>query len=391
MKTNKIKMFLVLAMSLVLTNSFSQYNSVIKTGADQTGEYLSYLKGKNVAMTINQSSIIGNQLSLDSLISLGIKVVIGFNPEHGFRGGNNYSTIDEKTGIPIKSLYRKDTNKPTPKDLKGVDVMIFDMQDVGTRFYTYSSTLHYVMEACAENNVELIVLDRPNPNDSYVDGPILEEKFKSFVGLDPVPIVHGMTFGEYAEMLNGEGWLENKVKCKLKVIKMLNYKHGKQYNLPVPPSPNLNTQQSILLYPSLCLFEGTVISQGRGTYFPFQVLGNPELKYKYSFSFKPVSIIGMSVNPPLLDKDCFGLDLQEYNTNIFKETGRINLSWLIEFYSAYPNKNEFFKKDKFDSLAGTNKLREQIIAGNTEKEIRDSWEPGLSQYKAIREKYLIYK
>jgi uncharacterized protein YbbC (DUF1343 family) len=391
MKKFKLKIFLILTTSLILTNSFGQNNSVIVTGADQTNEYLSYLRGKNVAVTINQSSIIGDRVSLDSLISLGIKVVIGFNPEHGFRGGNNYSTTDEKTGIPIKSLYRRGTNKPTPEDLKGVDVMIFDMQDVGTRFYTYSSTLHYVMEACAENNIELIVLDRPNPNDSYVDGPVLEEKFKSFVGLDPVPIVHGMTFGEYAGMINGEGWLENNIKCKLKVIKMMNYIHGKQYYLPVPPSPNLNTQQSILLYPSLCLFEGTVISQGRGTYFPFQVLGNPELKDKYKFSFKPVSINGMSVSPPHLDKDCFGLDLRKYDTNVFSKTGRINLSWLIEFYNAYPNKDEFFKKDKFDSLAGTNKLREQIIAGKTEKEIRDSWEPGLSQYKAIREKYLIYK
>ena len=372
----------------------------IITGADQTSKYLPYLKGKNVGMTINQTSTIGNKLSMDSLLSLGVKVVKGFGPEHGFRGnasdgakiGNDK---DDKTGIPIISLYG-DHNKPTKEDLAGIDVMIFDIQDVGVRFYTFLSTLHYVMEACAENNVELIVFDRPNPNDSYVDGPILDEKFKSFVGMHPIPIVHGMTFGEYAQMVNGEGWLANKIKCKLKVIKLLNYKHGKPYTLPIPPSPNLNTQQSILLYPSLCLFEGTIISQGRGTYFPFQVLGNPELKGKYSFSFKPVSIKGMSDNPPHMNKECYGLDLRKYNTEKFKETGRINLSWLIELYNAYPFKDKFFNKNKnenfgIDRLAGTDKLRKQIIAGKTEKEIRDSWEPGLSQYKNMRKKYLLYK
>jgi uncharacterized protein YbbC (DUF1343 family) len=252
------------------------------------------------------------------------------------------------------------------------------------------------MEACAENNVELIVLDRPNPNDFYFDGPILDENYKSFVGIDPIPAVHGMTFGEYAMMVNGEGWLLNKVKCKLHVIEMLNYQHGKSYILPIPPSPNLNTQQSILLYPSLCFFEGTAISQGRGTYFPFQVLGSPELKGKYSFSFKPVSIKGMSENPPQLNMECYGLDLRKYNTDIFYRTQRINLSWLIEFYNAYPNKDKFFNINKsgmfrIDRLAGTNKLREQIIAGKSEKEIRDSWEPGLSRYKEIRKNYLIYK
>lgn len=374
-------------------------NDII-TGAARTPEYLPYLKDKNVAMTINQSSTIGKKLSLDSLLSLGINVVKVFGPEHGFRGNvSDGATIgndkDEKTGIPIISLYGV-RNKPAKEDLEGVDVMIFDIQDVGVRFYTFLATLHYVMEACAENNIELILFDRPNPNDSYVDGPILEENFKSFVGMDPIPIVHGMTFGEYAQMLNGEGWLEKKIKCKLKVIEMLNYEHGKPYILPISPSPNLNTQQSILLYPSLCLFEGTEISQGRGTYFPFQVLGNPELKGKYSFSFIPVSIKGMSENPPQMNLECYGLDLRNYNTNIFKDNGRINLSWLIEFYNAYPFKDKFFSKNKngvfrFDRLAGNNKLREQIVAGKTEKEIRDSWEPGLSLYKTMHKKYLLYK
>jgi uncharacterized protein YbbC (DUF1343 family) len=366
----------------------------IITGADQVSKYLPYLKGKNVGMTINQSSTIGKKLSMDSLISLGVKVVKVFGPEHGFRGnvsdgekiGNDK---DAKTGVLIISLFG-DHNKPTKEDL------IFDIQDVGVRFYTFVSTLHYVMEACAENNIELLLLDRPNPNDAYVDGPILDEKFKSFVGMHPVPIVHGMTFGEYAQMINGEGWLANKVKCKVKVIELLNYKHGKPYTLPIAPSPNLNTQQSILLYPSLCLFEGTAISQGRGTYIPFQVLGNPELKGKFAFSFKPVSIKGMSDTPPLMNQECFGLDLRKYNTNIFRQTGRINLSWLIEFYKTYPNKDKFFNQSKagkfgIDRLAGSDKLREQIVAGKTEKEIRESWEPGLSQYKNMRKKYLIYK
>ncbi len=393
MKKINISIIVILMMALVLTNCKNQNKSVLVTGADQTFSYLRYLEGKNVAITINQSSTIGMKPLLDSLLTLGTKVVKVFGPEHGFRGkasdgANIKNDTDEKTGIPIISLYG-DHYKPSIEDLSGVDIMIFDIQDVGVRFYTFLSTLHNVMEACAENNIELIVLDRPNPNDFYVDGPVREENFKSFVGMDPIPIVHGMTFGEYAQMLNGEGWLENKVKCKLKVIKMLNYKHGKQYILPIPPSPNLNTQQSILLYPSLCLFEGTEISQGRGTYFPFQVLGNPELKGKYSFSFKPVSINGMSENPPQVNLECYGLDLRNYNTNIFKETGRINLAWLIEFYKAYPVKDKFFT-GYFDELAGTDKLREQIIAGKTEKEIHDSWEPGLSQYKILRGKYLLY-
>jgi uncharacterized protein YbbC (DUF1343 family) len=396
---NNLPILIIFYLVFGFTNCFSQNIVDIITGADQTGKYLPYLKDKNVAMTINQTSTIGGKPILDSLVSLGIKIVKVFGPEHGFRGNASNGAViendtDKKTGVPIISLFGK-KYKPAKDDLAGVGIMIYDIQDVGTRFYTVSSTLQYVMEACAENNIELIVLDRPNPNDFYVDGPILEEKFKSFVGLDPIPIVHGMTFGEYAQMLNGEGWLSNGIKCNLKVIKMLDYEHGKPYVLPVPPSPNLNTQQSILLYPSLCLFEGTVISQGRGTCFPFQALGNPELKGKYSFPFKPVSIRGMSENPPQLNMECYGLDLRNYNTNVFRESGHINLSWLIEFYNAYPDKEKFFTKRAngqfgFDRLAGTSRLREQIIEGKTEKEIRDSWEPGLSEYKTIRMKYLLY-
>ncbi|MHC1779549.1 MAG: exo-beta-N-acetylmuramidase NamZ domain-containing protein [Bacteroidales bacterium] len=359
-------------------------------GADRTEVYLPMLAGKSVALAVNNSSVIDGKPILDTLLSLGVKVVRIFSPEHGFRGGNQYDTVDIKTGVPIALLYGSDSYKPKNEDLANVDVVVFDMQDVGTRFYTYLSTLHYVMEACAENGKDLIILDRPNPNDYYVDGPVLDTAFRSFVGMHPIPILHGLTLGEYAGMVNGEKWLKGGVQCKIEVVKVDGYSHGSEYILPIPPSPNLNTQQSILLYPSLCLFEGTVISQGRGTMFPFQVLGNPELKEKYQFSFTPVSIEGMSTNPPHKDKECFGLDLREFNTGIFKETKRINLEWLIELYNAYPVKEEFFKEGRFDRLAGTDTLRKQIIEGKSIHEIRESWEPALSNYKEIRKKYLIY-
>ncbi len=380
--------------SVVVANEAAVKADII-TGAQQINKYLPLLKGKNVALSINNTSVIDGKLSMDTLLKLGVKIVKGFGPEHGFRGKASAGAkigdeTDEKTGVPLISLYGS-KYKPTKEDMKGIDVMVFDMQDVGVRFYTYLSTLHYIMEACAENNVELIVLDRPNPNDGYVDGPIREADQVSFVGKHAIPILHGLTFGEYAGMINGEGWLPGKAKCKLTVIKMENYTHGKPYTLPIAPSPNLNTQQSILLYPSLCLFEGTVISQGRGTHYPFTVLGNPELKGKYEFSFKPVSIPGMSEKPPHMDKDCYGLDLRKYDTSIFTKTGRINLTWLKEFYAAYPNKAEFFRAANFDRLAGTSKLRKQIIEGKSEEEIRKSWEPGLGEYKETRTKYLLYE
>lgn len=372
----------------------------ILTGAEQTEKYVPLLKGKKVGMVINQTSIIGPRFSVDSLRSLGVNIVKIFGPEHGFRGQASAgakvdNTVDSKTGIPVISLYGKHY-KPTKEDLAGIDLMIFDIQDVGARFYTYISTLHYVMEACAENNVDLLVLDRPNPNGFYVDGPILEPKFKSFIGMHPVPIAHGMTMGEYAQMINGEGWLANSAKCSLTVIKVLNYSHTTPYTLPVKPSPNLNTQQSILLYPSLCLFEGTIISQGRGTHFPFQVLGSPLLKGKYKFTFTPVSIKGMSETPLHQNQKCYGLDLRKYNTNQFKKTGRLNLSWLIDLYNNYPEKEKFFDSSQstqinsFDRLAGTATLKQQIIAGKSEDEIRLSWEPALSQYKLMRKRYLLY-
>ncbi len=379
----------------------STIQSGIKTGAEQTEKYLPLLKGKRIAFVANQTSVIGKTLVIDSLKSLGVIIVKIFGPEHGFRGTASAGavvadSIDSKTGIPEISLYGK-KSKPSKEDLAEVDLVVFDIQDVGARFYTYINLLAKVMEACADNNKELIILDRPNPNGYCVDGPILDMKLKSGIGMFPIPIAHGMTIGELARMYNGEGWLANKVNCKNTVIQVANYSHDMEYVLPVSPSPNLNTHQSILLYPSICLFEGTIVSQGRGTHFPFTVLGNPDLKEKYSFSFTPVSIKGMSETPLFQDQVCYGLDLRKYDTNELRKNGRINLSWLIEMYQAYPYKEKFFdfkqsrQMGNFDKLAGTTFLKEQIIAGKSENEIRKSWEPGLSDFKKLRTKYLLYK
>jgi uncharacterized protein YbbC (DUF1343 family) len=373
-----------------------QKKNEIIPGADQTYFYIDYLKGKNIGMVINQTSVIGKTLTLsvDSLVELGISVKKIFGPEHGFRGNASNgadvnSTIDEATHIPVISLYGNKHYKPTPDDLKGIDLMIFDIQDVGARFYTYLSTLQYVMEACAENNIELMILDRPNPNGFYVDGPVLDTAYRSFIGLNPIPIVHGLTIGEYAQMINGEGWLKNHVKCKLKIIKAANYKHSDVYKLPVNPSPNLNTDKSVILYPSVCLFEGTTLSLGRGTMFPFEQIGHPTLAGKYTYSFKPVSIPGMSEDPPQKDKVCYGIDLKAYDTYFIRAGKELNLSWLITLYKAFPDKQHFFNA-YFTKLAGTDKLQKQIEAGESEKEIRNSWEPALSHYKMIRKKYLLY-
>jgi uncharacterized protein YbbC (DUF1343 family) len=371
----------------------------IVTGADQTEKYLPYLKGKRVAVVGNQTSIIGNRPSVDSLLERGVNIVKLFGPEHGFRGNASNGAkiddeIDAKTGIPIISLYGK-IQKPSKEHLADVDIVIFDVQDVGCRFYTNINALERVMEACAENNKELMIFDRPNPNGYLIDGPILEDKYKSGIGRHKIPITHAMTIGEFAQWLNGEGYIEAG-KCKLNIIKVANYNHAMPYVLPVNPSPNLNTAQSILLYPTLCLFEGTVISQGRGTYMPFTVLGAPALKGKYEFSFKPVSIPGLSEDPPHKDQVCYGLDLRKYDTNILRKTGQVDLKWLIELYKAYPEKDKFFPVSKttgiatFDLRSGNASLREQIIAGVPEAEIRKSWEPGLKAFKASRAKYLLY-
>ncbi|TDQ06891.1 exo-beta-N-acetylmuramidase NamZ family protein [Pedobacter metabolipauper] len=370
------------------------------TGAEQTEKYLPYLKGKRVGMVVNPTSIIGKETAVDSLLKRGVNIVKIFGPEHGFRGDASNGAhvddaVDTKTGIKAISLYGKHAT-PTTEDLSDVDLMIFDVQDVGVRFYTYINTLQHVMEACAANGKEVLILDRPNPNGFYIDGPVLDPRLVSGLGLHAIPIVHGLTVGEYAQMLNGEGWLKDKLKCKIRIIKVANYDHSMAYDLPVKPSPNLNTQQSILLYPTLCLFEGTYLSQGRGTQFPFTVLGAPALKGKYSFSFTPKSIPGMSETPLHQDQACYGLDLRNYNISNIRNAKALKLDWIIEMYKAYPNKEDFFnfklskQMGSFDKLAGAYSVKEQIIAGKSEKEIRASWEPGLSQYKTMRKKYLLY-
>jgi uncharacterized protein YbbC (DUF1343 family) len=372
----------------------------IKTGADQTEKYLPYLKGKRIGILGNQTSVIGKKHLVDSLLSLGVNIVKAFGPEHGFRGNASAGVRvkDEKdsaTGIPIISLYGS-KQKPSKEDLADVDLMIYDVQDVGCRFYTNINALARLMEACAENSKELLILDRPNPNGYFVDGPVMDMKLKSGIGQFPIPITHGMTVGEFAQMINGEGWLPNGLQCKIKIIPVANYNHDMAYELPVKPSPNLNTQQSILLYPSTCLFEGTILNHGRGTYFPFTVLGSPELKGKYSFSFTPVGIPGMSETPLYMNEVCYGLDLRHYDVSQLRKTKKINIQWMKELYKAYPYKEKFFdyKQSReignIDFRTGDAKFKQQIIDNVPEEEIRKSWEPALSNYKKMRKKYLLY-
>lgn len=359
----------------------------ILPGALSMDEYLPDLEGKKVALVVNHTSRLGRQHLVDTLLSRGVQVKKVFAPEHGFRGNADagetvVNSRDKKSGLPIISLYGKN-KKPKPDQLRDVDLVIFDIQDVGARFYTYISTMHLVMEACAEQEKTLLVLDRPNPNGSYVDGPIREEKFKSFVGMHPIPIVHGLTVGELALMINGEKWLANGRNCPLKVIQNKNYTHQDPYALPVKPSPNLPNDLSISLYPSLCLFEGTAISVGRGTEFPFQVLGAPQ-KDLGEFQFRPRSIEGMSKNPKYKDQLCYGLDFRGQPS----EYG-FSLKHLLIFYQKYQNKAGFFNA-YFDTLVGTSRLKEQIKAGLTEAQIRDTWKADLDAFKKMREKYLLY-
>lgn len=363
----------------------------IQTGADQTGRYLHLLSG-NIAIVSNQTTEVDGTHLVDTLLSLQnnqFKIQKIFAPEHGFRGTIDDGVevkdeVDVRTGLQVESLYGKN-KKPSREDLEEIDLVIFDIQDVGARFYTFISTMHYVMEACAESEVKLMVLDRPNPNGNYFDGPILDTGFRSFVGMHPIPVVHGMTIGELALMINGEGWLKNRVQCSLTVIPCLNYSHQSEYALPVRPSPNLPYDQTIKLYPSTCFFEGTIISEGRGTAHPFQVYGHPDLPGEYSFV--PESIEGMEMNPKLTGRRCYGRDLRDFNP----EGGwnKIELRWIIEAYTNFPDKDVFFT-DFFDLLAGTDQLRKQILNGWSEQEIRASWKDGLKDYSAIREKYLLY-
>lgn len=360
----------------------------IKPGAWQTNEYLSLLEDKTVALMVNPSSTIQSTHLVDSLLALGIDVKTILSPEHGFRGDADAgekvdNSIDEATGIPIISLYGSH-RKPTEEDLKNIDIVVFDIQDVGIRFYTYISTMRYVMESCAENGIPLIVLDRPNPNGHYVAGPVLNLDYRSSVGAFPIPVVYGLTTGEIAQMINSEGWMESE-KCNLTIIRNKNYTHKDQYNLPVKPSPNLPNARSIELYPSLCLFEPTVISIGRGTTYPFQVIGYPDSTFG-EFSFTPVSIKGMSKYPKHENQTCYGIDLRNEGGN-----NRFSLVLLIEYYEQYGGGESFFTSASFfDKLAGSDKLRLEILAGKSASEIEASWREEIDEYKIMRKKYLLY-
>jgi uncharacterized protein YbbC (DUF1343 family) len=384
-------------------------NGIVIPGADQTDKYLPMLKGKKVALLVNHTSMVEGKHIVDALISKGVSIKVIFGPEHGFRGdapdGAKIETaVDAKTGIPVVSLYGK-KNKPTPEDLAGVDVMIYDIQDVGTRFYTFISSMQYFMEAALENNIPFIILDRPNPNGFYVDGPVLDPKFKSFVGMQPVPSVYGMTIGEYANMLLFEGWLGKEAMAawqrvissrymegaryfQLHVIPVANYDHKTKYVLPVKPSPNLPEIQSIYWYGTTCLFEGTVLTEGRGTEKPFQIIGHPSLPSNL-YSFTPHATSG-APNPKFKDQVCYGWNLSGSSTEVLKKIdNKLQIKLLLDAYKLFPEKEKFFR-ESFNRLAGTDELMKQIKEGKTDAEIRKSWEPALSNFKTIRKKYLLY-
>ena len=360
-------------------------------GAQATEKYLPLLQRKTIGIVANQTSIIGETHLVDSLVSLGVNVKRIFTPEHGFRGAADAGAKvsngkDEKTGIEIASLYGK-TKKPTPEMLQGIDLMLFDLQDVGVRFYTYISTLTYVMEACAEQNIPVIVLDCPNPNGFYIDGPMLEAECRSFVGLHPVPVVYGMTIGEYGMMVNGEGWMKGGVHCNLTVIPVPGYDRNAIYELPVKPSPNLPNWESVYLYPSLCFFEGTIVSVGRGTDKPFQIFGHPEMRGDYSFT--PESKSGAS-KPMFEGEKCRGLDLTEFAHDYANNPAQLQLDWLIDAYQQLHEKNYLFFTKYFNNLAGNQWLKQQIENGKSAEGIRASWVDDLEAFKVVRAKYLIY-
>lgn len=361
-------------------------------GVGQVDLYRPLLAEKRVAVVANSASVINRINTVDTLLSLGINVIRIFSPEHGFRefqgaGEEVADIVDQRTRLPVVSLYGA-KKKPSMADLTGIDIIVFDIQDVGVRFYTYISTLTYIMEAVAEAGIPIIVFDRPNPNGFFVDGPLLEKEYTSFVGLHPVPVVYGMTIGEYAQMVNGEAWMKDSLRADLTVIPCAEYTHSALYDIPSPPSPNLTSMNAIWLYPSLCLFEGTVMSVGRGTCFPFETFGHPDLK-GFSFSFIPEKIPGMSLDPPFLGKKCFGLDLRNFYTEKPKLKGRLNLAWILMSYANMYHNPDFFTP-YFDQLAGNATLRKQIIQGVSEQEIRASWNEGLNRFMTVRAKYLIY-
>lgn len=372
-----------------------QTTAQVKNGADRLEELLPLLENKRISLVVNQTSLVQNVHLLDTLYNKGVHITQVFAPEHGFRGDADAGEFikngkDYRTQVPIISLYGKN-KKPQPSQLQQTDIMIFDIQDVGARFYTYISTMFYVMQACAENNKELIILDRPNPCD-YVDGPVLDMKYKSFVGILPIPILHGCTIGELAQMINGEGWLGNNLQCPLKVITIEDWKHGQPYSLPVKPSPNLPNDQAIALYPSLCPFEGTSVSVGRGTDFPFQIIGSPTTK-NLKFRFMPHSMKGSDKHPLHQDTYCYGLNLSS-EKNIPKG---FSLQYVIQFYNYFQNLTKHAEKDFFtrphwfDLLMGTNQVRLDILKNKTKEQIRSAWQKKLNQYKEIRKKYLLYE
>ncbi|MCW5907256.1 MAG: DUF1343 domain-containing protein [Chitinophagales bacterium] len=376
-------------LNTIAGKSVTLNNEKIVCGAERMEVLLPLLKGKRVALLVNQTSVVNQTHLVDTLLAQDINIKRIFAPEHGFRGGADAGEhvadgTDKRTGIPVVSLYGS-KKKPSVEDLKDVDVVLFDIQDVGARFYTFISSLQYLMEACAETDKLLVVLDRPNPNGWYVDGPVLKREFQSFVGLAPIPVVHGLTVGEYAQMVNGEKWLPNGMRCNLTVVKCLNYDHTKRYSLPVKPSPNLPNDVAIYLYPSICFFEGTDVSVARGTDFPFQAIGSPNSLLK-DFSFTPESKPGAK-SPPHLGKVCYGLDLR--TTDMQKEG--IQLSYLIKMLANHKDKATFFLANNFfDKLAGNAELRKQLLADMSEEQIKATWQKDLQAYKEMRKKHLLY-
>jgi len=388
---NRMKLHLILTVLLIAVCSHIAVTQV-RPAAYQTDKYFKILHGKKIGVVANASSVIGKVNIVDTLINSGIDVRVVFSPEHGFKlkeeaGKPAADYRDPNTGLRIISLYGL-KKKPAAMDLDDLDMVVFDIQDVGARFYTYISTLSLVMEACAESKIAMLILDRPNPNAFYIDGPVLDLKYKSFVGMHPVPVVYGMTIGEYARMVNGEGWLKGGVSCDLSVLPMENYTHQTAWFPEAKPSPNLPNANSILLYPSLCFFEGTVISVGRGTDTPFEIYGHPGLQ-GYTYSFMPQAIQGMDSKPMYKDKTCYGENLQKYYAQHPADKGRINLSWMQRAFQALGSRPDYFNP-YFDQLAGTAALQEQIIKGIKEEDIRNSWKTGIAAFKKIRAKYLLY-
>ena len=375
-----------------LTAACSTQEAPVRCGADRLEQYLPLLDGKHIALVANHTSLVEGIHLVDTLLASGIdkaQIVKVFAPEHGFRGDHAAGVqiedgTDPLTGIQVASLYGSH-KKPEAEELDGIDLMLFDLQDVGARFYTYISTLHYVMEACAENGIPLIVLDRPNPNGACVDGPVLDTAYRSFVGMHPIPVAYGLTIGELAGMINGEGWLNQGIKCDLTLITCANYTRGQAYSMPVSPSPNLANDHAVLMYPSTCFFEGTVLSEGRGTAMPFEIYGHPDLPGE--FSFTPETIAGVARNPKFEGQVCYGADLRDF----LPEEGwtMIQLKWILDVYKAFPRKEEFFT-GYFNTLAGTDQLRKQIEEGWDEERIRASWQENLEQYKVTRSNYVIY-